>query len=111
VTTPEITNVHVSDYREVDARVSGMPPLYTAKGNRPLDPRSISIRYRIGTDRVYITIGGQKLFKESGMRGLDQHASTYSRRSFFATDDVLPPWVHELIEQHRPAVSDSGWWK
>ncbi len=112
MSTPEISRVTVRDYREVSARVSGKPPLYTAKGNRPLDPLSVTIRYAIGTDRVYVTIGGEKLFKESGMRGLSPYTQTHSRRRFSAADDdALPHWVHDLIDQHRPVEADGGWWK
>lgn len=102
----EIRNVRVSDSRRVKANVTGMPPLHTAKGNRPIDPTWIAIDYHIGTDRVYVEISGRKLFEE---RKLGYSPSNTTRR-YDARTDALPGWANDLIEEHRP-VEDEGWWR
>lgn len=102
---PEITNVHVSDSRKVRADVTGMPELRTTKGTRPIAPKWIDIRYRIGSDDVYVEISGRKLFEE---RTRYNNSNTVRR---FGPGDVLPDWAAELVEEHRPITTREGWWR
>ncbi len=108
-TESRITVAGVSDSREVRADVSGMPPLRTAGGTRPLDPTWVKIRYHFGSDAVYVEIGGRKLFKEPGLRGTGYQCDYSVRR--YGPGDTLPGWITELVEDYRPITTRDGWWR
>lgn len=103
----EIRDVRVSDTREVTASVSGMPPLYTAKGNRPIDPFKVQITYHLGRGWVFVEVRGKKLFEERKHSRYDNPVTT---RRYDASKTELPQWITTLIEEHRP-VEEEGWWR
>lgn len=97
-----ITRTYVRDTRNAEGDVTDMPPLCTAKGNRPISPRRIRVSYDIASGRVWgIEILGRKLFEERSS-GRGRINDTTTRRFDSADLESAPQWVQNFVAAHRP---------
>ena len=92
-----MNGVRISDTREVFVKVSGQEPLLTPKGNRPIDPINIRVRYAIDPNtgsvfHIQVTVSGSALFPK-------KDTAVVTRRVDL---EHAPTWAKELIEWYRP---------
>lgn len=88
-----ISQLRVSDRRELTAHVSGAPGLRTAGGRDPIDPCFVRATYSITTGELYGAI-------VHGWRGQDLGRVVVRRR----VENLItaPLWLRDLIEEQRP---------
>lgn len=106
----QVREISISDSRTVVASVENKEPLYTPKGQRPIDPCSIRITYGIDyeTRRVWsirVEVNGYPL-NEKRLTPVTRRL--VSRNDMFGLPrgwldlDQAPAWVQDVVKRYSP---------